>query len=313
MSGGGTGYRVSSRADRQFPQLRDSNRKLFAFVLFLMLFFCNCDQLLAESSVWKAQKGNSTIFLGGTFHLLRDADYPLPPEFERAYQASDIIVLETDVGKLSDPLLREKLLQKAVYPDGSTIDSHLSPKVYAELRAYCEANGIPLQALVQLKPSMLMATVTLMELSRMGVSKQGVDQFYFAQAKKDGKSVEELETVDEQINYLVSLGDGNEDEFVAHSLEEMKRIGQQFETFVNAWRSGDAAKLGELMVSEMKASQPQLYRKLITDRNKNWLRSMEAYQKSRLTRFVLVGAGHLVGPDGIVEALKKKGYKVNKQ
>ena len=92
----------------------------------------------------------------------------------------------------------------------------------------------------------------------------------------------------------------------------MKTARQQFEILVQAWRKGDAEKIDELMAEDIKASQPKLYKKLITDRNRNWLPLIEAGQKRLQTRFVLVGVGHLVGPDGIIETLKKKGYKVEK-
>jgi len=266
----------------------------------------------AESSVWKAQNGKSVIYLGGTCHLLRESDYPLPPEFVQAYRASSIVVFETDIGKMQEPATQLKLLTKARYADGSTIDKHLSARTYDELSAYSEANGIPLQAFSQLKPSLLMAALTVMELNKLGFSSQGVDQFLYELANRDGKTVEGLETIDEQIDYVVSMADGNEDEFVSHSLKEMKTLSQQFEILANAWRKGDAGKLDELMVAGIKASQPKLYKRLITDRNRNWLSLLEAYRNTPQTRFVLVGVGHLVGTDGIIEALKKKGYKVEK-
>jgi len=266
----------------------------------------------AESSVWKARKGNSVIYLGGTFHILREADFPLPQEFDKAYKASDIVVFETDIGRLQDPSTQRKLLTKAMYADGSTIDRHLSARAYGELRAYCEANGIPLEAFSQFKPSMLMVTLAIMELMKLGVTQQGVDQFFYELANKDGKAVEGLETADEQINYVVSMADGNEDEFVIYSIKDMKTVAQQFEILADAWRKGDAEKLHELMITEVKTRWPKLYRKLFTDRNRNWLSSIDAYQKTPRTEFVLVGVGHLVGPDGIIEALRTKGYKVDK-
>lgn len=278
----------------------------------IVLVMFVCTGASAESSVWKAQKGGSVIYLGGTFHVLRESDYPLPAEFDTAYKASSVVVFETDLGNLQGPSAQQKLLAKAMYADGSTIDKHLSAKAYGELSAYCEANGIPLTALGRFKPSMLMTTLTLMELMKLGATQQGVDRLFHELAARDGKDVEGLETVDEQIDYLVSMADGNEDEFVTHSIRNMKTIKQQFKAFSDAWRTGDAGKLDELMVAELKTSQPKLYKKLISDRNRNWLPLIEAYQKTPRTEFILVGAGHLVGPDGIIEALRKKGYRVEK-
>jgi uncharacterized protein YbaP (TraB family) len=92
----------------------------------------------------------------------------------------------------------------------------------------------------------------------------------------------------------------------------MKTIGEKFDTLADAWRKGDVKKLDELMNTELKSRLPKLYKTLIVDRNRNWLPLIDAYRKTPRTEFILVGVGHLVGPDGIIETLKKKGYKVDK-
>ncbi|WP_243374043.1 TraB/GumN family protein [Geotalea sp. SG265] len=281
-------------------------------ILGILLCFSVCTGAFAESSVWKAQKRGSTIYLGGTCHILRESDYPLPTEFEKAYNASDLLVFETDIAGLLEPAVQQKLLAKALYTDGSTLDKHLSSPVYGELSAFCQADGIPLQALSRFKPSMVMVTLTVLELKKKGATEQGVDQYFYGQAVKDKKPVEGLEIVDEQIEFLTTMADGNEDDFVRHSLSDMKTMEGQLGSLADAWRTGDVKKLDELMVADIKSRQPKLYKKLITDRNLNWLPLIDAYGKTPKTEFILVGVGHLVGPDGIIEALKKKGYKVEK-
>lgn len=266
----------------------------------------------AATSVWKAQKGEVVIYLGGTCHILRQTDYPLPPEFERAYRAADSIVFETDIGQLNAPATQQRLVAKSLYSDGSTIDQHLSPPVYAALRAYAAANEFPLEPLRRLKPSLLMVTLLLTELRKMAFSEQGVDQYFYELARRDGKAIGQLETVDEQIDYLVSLADGDEDAFVRYSLRDMANIRAQFAVIAAAWRSGDADRLNELLVAELKTEQPQLYHRLIVQRNRNWLPLIDQRQQPLRTRFILVGAAHLVGPDGIIAALQQKGYKVEK-
>jgi uncharacterized protein YbaP (TraB family) len=278
----------------------------------IILVLSACTWASAESSVWKAQKGNSTIYLGGTCHVLRESDYPLPPEFEKAYRASDLVVFETDIAALMNPAMQQKLLAKAVYADGSTIDKHLSAKVYGELSAFCQTGGFPLQAFSRFKPSMVMVTMTMLELKKKGAGEQGVDQYFHGLALKDKKPVEGLETVDEQIGFITSMADGNEDDFVLNSLKDMKTLEDLFGKLADAWRKGDAGKLDELMDADLKLRQPKLYRRLITERNNNWLPLIDAYQQTPRTEFILVGVGHLVGPDGIIESLRKKGYKVDK-
>ena len=81
-------------------------------IMSLMLVLFTCSWAVAESSVWKAQKGTSVLYLGGTCHILREADYPLPPEFDRAYKAADILVFETDLGKFQEPETQQKMLAR---------------------------------------------------------------------------------------------------------------------------------------------------------------------------------------------------------
>ncbi len=291
-------------------QIQERDLKKILLSILLVLFFCT--QSLAESSVWKVQKDESVIYLGGTFHLLRQSDFPLPIEFDKAYRDSDILVFETDIGKFTDPSTQQKLLSEAVYSDGSTIDMHLSPQTYSLLNEYFASNGIPIAAFKQFKPSIVAVTITVMELAKLGVTQEGVDLFFYKLATGDNKSMEAFETVEEQISFVVGMGDGYEDAFVTHSIKDLESIKQKYESMVDAWKTGDAKKLNDLMVAELKSKTPKLYKELIADRNVNWLSMIEPYQKTPQKEFILVGVGHLVGPDGIVEALRQKGYKVGK-
>lgn len=284
-------------------------KRILASIGLVLLF---CSWALAQSSVWRVRKDGSTLYLGGTCHMLREKDFPLPAEFYKAYRASDVVVFETDIAALQDRSVQRRFLTQAMYTDGSGLDNHLSPRTFAELADYCKANGIPLETLRQLKPSMLIMTLTVMELVKQGATMQGVDQYFHGLAKKDGKGIEWLESVEEQFGFLASMADGMEDAYVSYSLKDLATIGRKFGSLADAWRAGDTVRLDELMVAELKNGQPRIYRKLITDRNGNWLPLIERYLKTPRTAFVLVGTGHLTGPDGILEALGKRGCLVER-
>ena len=284
--------------------------KKILLVIFFVLSFCT--RSLAESSVWKVQRGGSTLYLGGTCHLLRQSDFPLPVEFDRAYKVSDVLVFETDIGNLKDPLTQQKLISKAMYADGATIEDHLSAQTYSMLKEYCTAAGIPLAALKQYKPSIIALTMMTIELAKMGVTLDGVDMHFYERATRDRKDVEGLETVDEQINFIVKIGEGIEDAFIKHAINDITKIKKKYEKLVDAWKKGNVATLNDLMITEIKTKFPPLYKNLLTDRNQNWLPIIDAYQQTPRREFILVGVGHLVGPDGIVESLRKKGYLVEK-
>jgi uncharacterized protein YbaP (TraB family) len=267
---------------------------------------------IAETSVWKIKKGKSIMYLGGTCHLLRPSDYPLPEEYDKAYKECDILIFETDIGEIQDSATQMKLLAKAVYTDGSTIDSHISADTYQLLDEYCTTNGIPLEALKQFRVSMLVLNLTLMELMKLGITPEGVDKYYYTLAAKDNKTIRGLETVDQQINFIIDMGEGDEDALVTHTLSEIKNTKREFETILDAWKSGDVKNLSKLMVTEIKTKFPKLYKELIVDRNNNWLPVIQDCRKTEEKEFILVGLAHLIGPDGIIAALKKKGYKITK-
>lgn len=284
--------------------------KKILFSMILVLF--SCTQAPAESSVWKVQKGGATMYLGGTCHLLRPSDFPLPAEFEQAYRESEIIVLETDVGGFNDPAIQAKLMSSATYADGTTIDKHISSQTYALLTEYCTSRGISLETLKHFRPSMITMMITVMELNKLGVSQEGVDMFFYNLAAKDQKPIEGLETVDEQIRFMTEMGQGDEDALITHTINETKSLEEQYGRLVDAWRTGDIPKLYDFMVSELKVKTPGLYKKLLYDRNKNWLPLIDAYQKTPKKEFILVGVAHLVGPEGLIESLIQKGYEVEK-
>ncbi len=284
-------------------------KKIILSIILVLVIFT---QSFAESSVWKLQKGGSVIYIGGTCHLLRRSDFPLPTEFDTAYRASDILVFETDIDKFNNPTTQQELILKAMYADGSTIDKHLTSKTYNLLKEYCASKGIPIEGLKQFKPSIIAVTMATMELAQIGVTQEGVDTYFYKLATRDNKQVEVLETVEEQIRFIVGMGKGNEDAFITHAINDMKSVKRQYESLVNAWEKGDAEKLNDLMVSELKTKFPKVYKELLTDRNENWLPMIDVYQKTPQIEFILVGVGHLVGPAGIVEALRQKGYTIEK-
>ena len=284
--------------------------KKIIICMFLVLIFCTYSQ--AESSVWKIQKGNSVMYIGGTIHILRQSDYPLPVEFLKAYSLSDMLVFETDIGKMNSPSVQQKLLLKAAYTDGSTVEQHLSARTYKLLDEYCTSNGIPLDLFKPLKPPIIAVMMDSFELAKLGVVQEGVDMFFYKSAANDNKIVDGLETIDQQIDYILNMGKGKEDEFITYSINDIKSTQENFEAMVDSWKKGDVEKLDRMIIGKIKSDMPELYKNVITDRNDNWLPLIEKYFYNQKTEFILVGMAHVVGPDGIIEKLRRKGYKVEK-
>jgi uncharacterized protein len=89
---------------------------------------------------------------------------------------------------------------------------------------------------------------------------------------------------------------------------EMHDVGSETQSVVTAWRSGDAAKLAALLSDEYK-SFPNLYRVLVTERNKRWVPQIEKLLHGNQDVFVVVGALHLVGDGGLLDLMRRDGYK----
>lgn len=265
----------------------------------------------AETSVWRVSRGDSTLYLGGTVHLLRPSDYPLPAEFEAAYVQADEIVFETDLAAMSDLATQAQMLSQLTYSDDRTLMSVLSAETYSALEEYAASVGMPIMMMQKFKPGMVVSTLQVMEFQRMGFTPQGVDAYFNSRAIGDDKALGALESIDDQIGFLAEMGEGNENEFIQMSLSDLEDTEEVMEQMIAAWRSGDAGDLAEMFVADMRERAPELYESLLRGRNLNWLPQIEAMLADANTEFVLVGAAHLVGEDGLLDLLAARGYEVS--
>lgn len=276
---------------------------LFTLALFAVIV------VNAQTSVWKVTGKGSTMYLGGTVHLLRANDFPLPAQFDSAYAHSSAIALEANTDELQKPEVAQKMMQKMMLTDGKTLKTVLSDSSYAALEKLCTSMGLPIANLATLKPSLVIILASGMKLQQMGFSTDGVDKTFATKAQNDGKKILFLETIDQQIDFLANMGLGNENQLVMQSIDDLEKSGKIFPELVKAWRTGSDNGMSKF-ADEMKKEFPDIYKSLLVDRNNNWLPVIESYLATPETEFVLVGSLHLYSPDGVVKMLKDKGYKV---
>jgi len=278
--------------------------------LFVIFFAFVGNTASADSSVWVATSGDDKVYLGGTVHLLRATDYPLPEEFERAYVDSQRLFFETDISSMNDISVQTSMLQQLMYSDARTLTSVLSTEAYEALSNHLNTIGMPIMMMENFKPGLVVSTLQIMEFQKLGFTPQGVDAYFNNRAIDDAKPVGELETVQAQIDYIANMGEGNESDFILLSLSDMQEIATTMEDLIGAWRAGNNNALAELFVDEMKAESEELYESLLVERNSNWLPIIEQMFSQGENEFVLVGAAHLVGEDGLLSMLEAKGYQV---
>ena len=154
--------------------------------------------------------------------------------------------------------------------------------------------------------------LSMMEVKRLGCVEEGVDVVFSAKAKKEGKKTGALETVEQQLNFILGLGKGKEAELVVSGLEDLAELPKLLEEMIGAWRTGNLEKMEKLINKEMKEQHPEIFEELIVKRNKAWVPIIEEWAKSREVAFVLVGAGHLCGEEGLLGLLEKRGFRVER-
>lgn len=265
----------------------------------------------ADAMVWKVSNKEGELYLGGTIHMLRPTDYPLKPEYDIAFKDSDIVVFETDIEAAMDMGFQQKMMMSMSLAPGKTLKDVLSTTTYQRLESFATARSIPMAMLQSFKPSLAVLTLTQLELQRFDITAtSGLETYYSGLARKHSKPVKSLETPDEQIAVLASMGDGYEDEFVNGSLDDLANLEKDFSELITAWKHGDVATIDEKMTQLMKERFPQMYDALLVKRNFNWLNDIGEMIKTPEKEFVLVGAAHLVGNDSVQALLTAQGYKV---
>ena len=264
----------------------------------------------AETSVWKVSKGSSELFIGGTIHVLSADDYPLPDEFSQAYRQAQMVVLETDLAAMAKPEIQQQLIKRMRYRKGNTVKNDLSEESYKALSDYLLSIGLSIEMFKQYKVSMIVISLLMNELQRLGMANTGVDHYFNSLAKDEGKALSQLESVEVQLDVLENLGKGHEDEIILSTIKEMKELSLIMGSMKKAWRTGDTQTLEDIGLSPMKRDFPVLYQLLLVDRNNAWLPKIEALLLTPEVEFVLMGALHLVGTEGIITRLQQLGYEV---
>jgi uncharacterized protein YbaP (TraB family) len=211
---------------------------------------------------------------------------------------------------MNDMAVQASLLQQLTYSDSRTLQTVLNKEAYESLASHLATVGMPIMMMEKFKPGLVVSTLQIFEFQKLGFTPQGVDVYFNNRAIGDAKRVGELESVQEQINYIANMGEGNESEFILLSLDELEEISSSMEDLIRAWREGDMQALAELFVDSMRSESEDLYNSLLLERNQNWLPVIEQMFSEDGTEFVLVGAAHLVGDDGLLSLLQARGYQV---
>lgn len=272
--------------------------------------------------LWKVSDADNAVYVLGSFHLLKPDDYPLSKDVDAAFADAESVVFEVSPEEMNSPALAMQMGQAALRTDGTTLDSALSPATARKLQAWTSANaaemrkaGVSAQALQMFEPWFVGLTITIVEMTKMGLQPElGLDMHFMKAARGANKPTSGLETGAQQIAFLDGMGAEEAMQFLDEALSESAEGRKEVEKLHAAWRAGDEKTMWDGLVAEMRKKFPKLYRRINVERNDAWVPKLEA----RLKRagdddtLVVVGALHTIGSDGIVEKLRAKGYTVER-
>jgi uncharacterized protein YbaP (TraB family) len=290
-----------------FPETlrRGLTRGLAGLAVFV--FTAGAAQARGESSVWTIQGKHNTVYLAGSVHALPKGHAEFPPALERAYAAAEAIVMEVDLDDLNPIEAVEFITTKGTLPAGQTLEQIVGEK-YSSVAALAASLEVPEVAIAKLEPWAAAMVLTQFALTKSGFEAElGIDMQLVARARTDGKTIDGLETVADQLSVFDDRTFAEQTQFLLDSANDAPELSNDLDRLVAAWRNGDLAALEKEFLKE-RARTPALYDALLGARNRKWVPQIEALLDDDRDYLVVVGALHFVGSDGLLELLRKAGH-----
>ncbi len=246
-------------------------------------------------------------YLLGSVHLLPEDGSRWPEAINDAYEAAEAVVFEADIGALDSPQTGVALLAAAKSDKG--VKGEIDAASYARLGRKLAGDSLPTTLCDTYKPWFCALTIEIAEYKRAGFSgEHGLDRQIYDAAKTDGKAVQGLETLQQQIALFTEMPAPLSREFLTAELADGDGLESPLAVY-RAWKNNDVEAVAG-SAADMKKRFPGVYARLLGDRNRAWLPALRRAFDGSSPQLVVVGAAHLVGPDGLVTQLRARGYKI---
>ncbi len=258
-------------------------------------------------SLWELHGKHNTVYLLGSIHVLRPADYPLAPAVLQAYTNAKSLIMEINLSEMDSEQVQSEMLTSALLPSGKTLPDILGPRRYSHATSLAHEVGVELGTFDQFAPWFAAEAISQLQLMELGFQPQsGVEMYFLERARSDGKSIAGLETVHDQIALFQGLSTELQAEYLVSSLEQAHDLPKEVDDMVHAWQRGDTGWFESQIASEL-GRDPVLYQSMLTARNRKWIPKIEALLNEETNYLVIVGTGHLVGRNSVIDLLKKDG------
>lgn len=289
-------------------------------LIILSLFVFSYAQAANDRAfIWQVSSDNSVVYLTGSIHFADKSFYPLRQEIEDAFDRSKYLVVELDINNMDNDAYNQLVSQKGTYKNGKTIKDALSEETWLQLRQRLHHLDVDYDAVKNLKPGILVLTLSAIHAMEMGLDPQlGIDIHFLQKAiSQTGKEVIELETLEQQISLFLDMPDA--DLLLKESLYSLDETELLMADMVRYWKQGDESQMSKLLFEDAIDQYPaftEIYDRLFYERNRRMTSKIEIMLKQKTATktfyFVVVGSGHLLGEEGIVNVLQEKGYEVKR-
>jgi uncharacterized protein YbaP (TraB family) len=307
---------------KSFKMYRGKKMRLLQYFIVVILSFLFAANPLADNArdtepgkhfLWSVRSEKSTVYILGSIHILREDAYPLPEEIERVYSCCSMVVFETDLDGMSDIESQNRMMKLGMYQHGQGLSKNITPETYRLLEKRMTAAGLPIKSFEQFKPWFVSLSLAGAEIKRLGYDPGlGIDRYFFNKAKKDKREMFFLESNQYQLDLMAAMDRRQQESFLRETLKEIDLIEMMASDMVNAWMNGDAEKLYSVTKAGFE-EHPDIYYRFFVQRNKKWLPVIENLAQQGKDVLVIVGAGHLVGEENLIDLLRNKGYEVGQR
>ena len=295
-------------------------KSVFGMLAALLAFsFASCAQAPAQEEgsisplLYVVRDADSTMYLYGTVHVRpRGSDWG-NDRVRAALDESSEIWTELMMNAETDAQTQTLAMRLGRAEPGHPLSSWLTPEENASLNAVTTRLGMPQGALEGVKPWLAALTLTVMPLVQAGYdAESGVDRSVDAYGDAAGKTMRALETPEQQLTFFANLSPEMQREMLQEAINESDSIATMIGEMSNAWEHGDERALEHAVVEETRTDYPELYQMLFVDRNNAWMAELSREMEGSGVDFIAVGAGHIVGRDGLVAQFRARGYRVER-
>lgn len=271
------------------------------------------DVVQAHPVAWHVQTGHSEITLFGSMHMLPANMAWLTPDILHSVKSSEVFVFEVPTDDVSRTTLTRLVDARGALPAGQSLRAMLPPDSQADFDAAMAAEHMSASITDRQQPWLASLHLTLADtMNRKFFPDAGVDYVVMSWANSHNRQVRYLETVNDQLAMLVPDPSESHDQLNRFQTA-LKNVGKEekdLDPLLEAWSNGDVATLDSMIDGDFR-DRPAARKRLLTDRNQEWAAKIKQMAGEWRNFFIVVGAAHLTGPDGVVELLRKDGFKVD--